>query len=425
MGWYHWGCVRVTEEPAGTWLCPSCSPNAAFYIKQLAKSRAAPPPIPRPGKVATASTSRGKVHVPKPVKTGTPKKKEQMPETKNERPAKKGTAVKKSAPQKPKPKWVGWVEMSSDEEEDFKKKVNAKFMMKDGVMGKRRRASRVAAENNETSSRGLGTRARAGERKNVVETDPVEEEKQHSESVHQQDEEDEEGEEEGESVSEASGHEKASVIEISSNDSSSSEDTMEIDEVADEEADKDSADETSDRLLDPKEERHISPDPVLIQTTVPSDRHDEEDFPEAAPKDLEGSMDIEVEQHESVEASVSDRDQTEGSENVDNDHASAPSRTHLDISRDRDVINLSSPSPKSTPATRSAGPSAALPHDQIVISDDSMDVDADLEGQEGQIFVTVTPAVQYNHHAALYQHRKNYWGDFPESALRSTLPRLA
>ncbi|KAF6222008.1 hypothetical protein HO133_001976 [Letharia lupina] len=401
VGWYHWECVRVTEEPAGTWLCPSCSPNAAFYIKQLVKGRAASPLLPTSGKAVTPTSSKAKEPVPEVKEKGTVKKgiavkdpvaeeaKGQEAETTNGKISKKGIATKKAASERAKPRWIGWVEMSSDGEEDYKKKVNAKFLMEDGVKGKRTRGSKASPEEDETGPRRFRTRSRPGRKaKNVVETDSDEEEgSERMDSVYQKHEEEEEEEEE-EDQEETSGSEDGSMHEEApvnkdapvKNDASvfqedDEEDTMEIDQESEKE-DQGSADEPSDT---DGEDSDVSP---------PARRERESGAP--GPVRKGGGNGADGPSQRTATCAPAARSDT-------------PSRFPT--------------------SDRTGGMVAASP-----TGDDAMDLDEGGEGHGshgGRMAVTVSPAVESNDYAARYQRQGNCWGEFPESAIRSTLPRLA
>lgn len=437
MSWYHWECVQVTEQPTGTWLCPSCSPSAAFYIKQLVKGRAAPSPASRSGKAATPSSSKEKeqeqeqkpkspnenvakkgiaTKKPSPEKAHplSSKEKEHGSETKNGKIAKKGLAIKKPATQKEKPKWKGYVEVSSDGEEEYKKKVEAGWKVEDGILGKRTRGSKAVADEDEPRSRRLRTRLRPAEKRKVIETDSEEDEETDSEkSLYQEkeeemdDEEEEEQEEEEEEEEEAeSVHEKASVEDEVSDDDEESQDSMEVDDRADH-ADEDSADEPSNSPSGSEKDSHYSPDPAQARSTF--SREDEGKDSEIVVDDLDDSMDdMQIGQGESVEASGSDV----------SEYFSASSKTHAVSPNGVDASNSS---PEHAPATSPAGSSPASPREYTSISDDSMETDQD---DEGRVSATVIPAVESSNYAALYQHQWNYWGEYPESAVRSTLPRL-
>lgn len=395
MGWYHWECVRVTEEPAGTWLCPSCSPNAAFYIKQLVKGRAASPLLPTSGKAVTPTSSKAKEPVPEVKEKGTVKKgiavkdpvaeeaKGQEAETTNGKISKKGIATKKAASERAKPRWIGWVEMSSDGEEDYKKKVNAKFLMEDGVKGKRTRGSKASPEEDETGPRRFRTRSRPGRKaKNVVETDSDEEEgSERMDSVYQKHEEEECGDETS-SPEDGSMHEEAPVNKDApvKNDASvfqedDEEDTMEIDQESEKE-DQGSADEPSDT---DGEDSDVSP---------PARRERESGAP--GPVRKGGGNGADGPSQRTATCAPAARSDT-------------PSRFPT--------------------SDRTGGMVAASP-----TGDDAMDLDEGGEGHGshgGRMAVTVSPAVESNDYAARYQRQGNCWGEFPESAIRSTLPRLA
>lgn len=378
------------------WLCPSCSPNAAFYIKQLVKGRAASPLVPTSGKAVASTSSKAREQVPKVQEKGTVKKgiavkdpvaekaKGQEEETTNGKISKKGIATKKAASGKAKPKWIGWVEMSSDGEEDYKKKVNAKFLMEDGVKGKRTRGSKASPEENEPGQRRLRTRSRPGRKaKNVVETDSDEEEEsERMDSVYQKH--DEEEEEEGDETSspedgsmdeEAPFNKDAPVKNDASVFQDDEDDTMEIDQESEKE-DQGSADGPSDT---DGEDSDVSP---------PARRERESRAPGPVCNGVGNGA----------------------------DGASQRTATCAPAARSN------TPSRFAT-SDRSGGMAASSP-----TGDDAMDLDGGGEGDGshgGRMAGTVSPAVESNDYAARYQRQGNCWGEFPESAIRSTLPRLA
>ena len=522
----------MTEEPAGTWLCPKCSPNASFYVKQLVKRRAASPPLPRSGKVAASNFPKGKesrstsetaaTATPAPAKN---KAQKQEVDTKNEnrKAVKKGVAMKKPAQKKTTQKWQGWVELPSDEEEELKRKIDAEWAMENGVTGKRRRYSRLAAEENETSSYGL--RPRVG-KKEVVKTDSTEssensienESSDEDESVYQEEVEDEEDEDEDENEEESSVERKKSVTGIFSDDFSPDtnmeEDEDEEQSVYQEEEDDSDNDEgtsedegsslsspaavprnpsvvsisstspcssSSDTMdvdggLTPRQSDKSRAD---SQTPSPSNRKikddeddDDEDEPYAQPpatspleENPEDYMDVAQEEHGHVSSDKSDSDYcpTSSTENGsdDDDVVSTSSDTPTLISRPSDHIDLTSPQ-SGTPASPSviilrspyesseehelqpgtpASPSVIIlrsPYESseehepqpgtpvspsvIILRDGEMETDE--SEHEDSVFVTVTPAVQFNTHAALFPNRVEFLHSFPDSADRSTLPRL-
>lgn len=399
----------VKEEIAGTWLCPKCSPSTTFYLKQLMKNRAAPTLAPKLKKPDESAGSKGKEQEPTTKNEPTAKKgiavkrpttdtpasseeKEHEPAAKKTDMVKKGVAVKKPVAEKAKPKWIGWVEMSSDAEEDYKKKVDETFRIEERVQGRRTRASKAAAAGDEAGPRMLRTRSRPGARKIVVETDSEEEEE------------------------EPSLHEKESSTEESSDDYEDPEDTMEMDEGADS-IQKHSAENLSDSEDSPAPEQTTPSgyDEESDSEFVAEDFEDStygRDTSEQDSEDLENSM--EVDQNESE----SESDPCNNSTDQDDDDAWTPSQTPAKTSHPIDLTAASSPSPESTPATNPASPGLS--------SEDSMDVDEghEVQDQQDRVFATVIPAVESHNYAALYQHQGNYWGKFPESAVRSTLPRL-
>ena len=322
--WYHWECVQVFEEPAGKWLCPKCSPSAAYYVKQLVKERG----------------SKGEErHQQEP--TLEIKKKEE---------ANKGVATKKPAPDKPKPRWVGWVELSSDGEEEFKRKVDAKWSVEDDVVRKRRRTSKAMAEENGNSTRRLEFSSRAKGKKRAVETESDEEKETDGKaSIYQEEEEEEE------------------------------------EEIEEQE----------------HEREHNQDDP-------------------------QDSMDMEY-QDESIEAHVSNP--SDGSESDESDDfVSAVSRISANTSEGSERLHSLNPPPESAssidPSSASALSSGLQVSEPRVGRENTMDVDAENDGHEDQGLGTVSPAAESSDFVALYQRQGNCWGEFPESAIRSTLRRL-
>ena len=102
--WYHQVCLNLTETPVGRWLCPRCRPSMIRPVPIQPT-----PEIPNFPNLAKTKFSAPKVEESSPPKKGVA--------------TKKGTAVKKTAPPRPKPRWKGWAEVSSDEEVQYKKKV--------------------------------------------------------------------------------------------------------------------------------------------------------------------------------------------------------------------------------------------------------------------------------------------------------------
>lgn len=413
VGWYHWECVQVTGPITGTWLCPSCSPSAAFYIKQLVQNSAAPSPTPKVektgGRAALSSAPRHKSTAERAGSKG----KEQQPvaERKMKEVANKGVAVKKPAAKKPKPKWIGWVEMTSDGEEEFKKTVDAQWSVEDVVLGKRTRASKSMEEENGTSSRTL----RRNSRRKIIETDSEEEEK----PVYQRDQQEEAADSEESVYQEEEKEEvrvqrRVSVLEIPSDDSNDSEDTMDMDEGA-KDADKGIADEPFDTSTNSAGERQFSPD--LVRTDLSPDQDGKSNVSEV---EIEGLEDIMDESHDAVGSDLSD-----GSEYVDDENSSASTEVLVTAPKGREVADSHSPPPASLPATNSAGPSAVSPilqvSEQATQLEDAIEVDAENESHEDEVSVITPPMVDF---ATVYKRQGNCWGEFRESAIRSTLPRL-
>ena len=364
----------MVEEPVGTWLCPTCSPNKAFYAKQLVQKREASPLVPKAEKADEPAGSRVRQQE---------RKREQVPTLgiREKEVAKKGVAVKRPAAPKPKPRWVGWVELSSEGEEDFKKRVDAQWRIDDVISGTRRRASKAVGEDTETGSRTLRRTSRIGGRKRIVETDSDEEGK----SVYQG------KEQQQQQQQQAPVHGEASVIDILSGDSDNSEFAMDLDTGADD-ADDDSANELSDPHSDYREERYIPPDQIRADSTSHRDRKTR--VSEAEPEDLEDSMDIEY-QDKSLEASSSHASEVseyvDANEYIDDNEASELPRTHVSGSYGREVA-VSPVAQVSERASRRA---------------DTINVDAENHGHEVQELNAISPAVESNNRAPLYQRQGN------------------
>lgn len=434
VGWYHWECQKVEEEPVGTWLCLTCSPTAAFYAKQLAKKPAASPLVPTLKKGATPSSIKPLTKVPKVASPSSSNEKKIAPRSGpsnttaiSAKEAKKGIAIKKHNPVKPKPEWKGWQRMASDEEENFKKEVDAKFKMEDGVSGRLRRASKVVAEEIESGSRRLRTRSNPNAQvTKKVNTDSDEEEEADSEeSVYNEEENEEEGEDEeaGEPVSEdSSDHENVSVNEEASYEHDHFEDHMDLDDGTDHD-DKDSLFEGS-------------PD-------VDEERFEEEE--EDHHQDGEGH-EMQFDQDDSVEPSNGSPNPSEYEDANDENLSPSPQPPpRVYYAKKRGIP--SSPTPESTPSTSSTSSSAGA-HDEIIVIDDSVDHitisdgdgddtesdgdDVDGDGMEidddddepevqilgvSQVPASVTPDGEDSDINDPYRV-------YPESADRSTLPRL-
>ena len=530
VSWYHWDCVHVTEEPAGTWLCPKCSPNASFYVKQLVKKRAASPPRPKPGKVAASEIPKGKESRSTSAQAATPtpapaKDKVQKVEvgTRNNdgEAVKKGVAVKKPVQKKPKQKRQGWVELPSDEEEELKRKIDAEWAMENAVVGKRRRSSRLAAEESETSSYGLrprvgGLRPRV-EKKKSVKTDSAEssvenESSDEDESVYQeeveegedededeeeksvtgifssdsspdsnmaededeeqsidQEEEDDSDNDEGKSEEEGSSlstpaavPQTPSVVSISSTSPcSSSSDSMDVDE------------DLTPRQSDKSRADSQTPSPSKCEVKDDEDDNDEDEHYAQPPatshsdEDSEDCMEVAQDEHRHVSSNKSDSEYYPTSNREDryddSDVVSTSSDTPTLAPRSSERIDLTSPHSGTL-----ASPSAIVLGDGDMETDDSSEQDpqpgtpasplviilrspyasseehepqpgtpaspslilrdGEMESHQSEhedlVFVTVTPAVQFNPYAALYPNREEFVDNFPDSADRSTLPRL-
>ena len=106
LTWYHLACVGLEEAPAGEWICPQC----------LARIR----------EIATAKQD----------------------------PKMKGVAIKVSR-KKDQGRWKGWRELPSEEEEDFKRKVESSWDTQI-LPGKTRTAARQNALYSENGSESSG-----------------------------------------------------------------------------------------------------------------------------------------------------------------------------------------------------------------------------------------------------------------------------
>ena len=387
----------MTEEPVGTWLCPSCSPTAAFYVKQLVKKPASSPVVPKIEKTDQPATSK-------------PEKQKQAPgtETKKKEIVKKGVAVKKPAAKKPaeknsKPKWLGWVEMSSDGEEEFKKNVDAQWSVEDGFVGKRTRASKATAKENGPSPRSLRPRSRPERSIDKEEDDKEEDDKEEDEK---------EEDEKEEADSDESVFQESEFI-ISSNDSDNSENAMDVDHGP-----IDTVQNISD-LLSSLFSASGEGDPSTLGHEGSAPKWDDDaNASENKAEDLEDSMDMghQDEQHE-----ASGNDPSDDPEYMDDGHSSGSSPLPVPTPFVREVADSVSSSPEPAPFIDLTEPSTISPglevsEPAIIIEDD----DADSDVQEIQ--APATPIVI--DYAALYKRQGNCWGEFPESAVRSTLPRL-
>ena len=351
----------MIEEPVGTWLCPSCSPNAVFYVKQLAQKRAVQPLVAKVKKTGESPGSRTK---------GQGKDEEIMTrKDMKEEVGTKGTAVKKPVQEKPKELWKGWIVMSSDTEEEFKKNVDAQWNTDTSIMGKRRTRSKVATQEDESHSRELKTRLRARGKVRIVETysedeqeqeqdreDVEDEEAESNESVYQDLKEDE-GDDENNDIEKAAAPVRRNrpLVKTSSDDSQKSEDAMDVDGGS-HEITEHSSDDLSDPSAESDGERRSSPE--LIQPHSISDRDDEDLASGLEAEELEDSMDMEL--HD---------------ENLESSSSSAISF--------------------------------------------GLQVSLSAAGREDTVGIDTLAAV-----AGLSQRQSNCWGRFPESKIRSTLPRL-
>ena len=446
LSWYHWGCVQVTEAPVGTWLCPSCSPSAAFYIKQLVTKRAASPVVPKVEMMDEAAGSKPRKQRQKSVL-----------EIKEKDVAKKGVALKKHGGEKPKPKpkWKGWVELSSDGEQDFKEKVDAQWDVEDDLAGKRRRDSKAVAKETKLSPRVLRARSRseqdinkrAEHEQEVVEEEEVQEAGS-GESLYQEDppgaplvpmsSNDSEDSEEPPVV-----RRRGRVVYISSSDSNS-DDIMDLDQPpttietdsSNELSDPPSSSDTSDSSdsSDSSDTMDLDESPTNTETNSPDSLFDppSSSSREAKTEDTEDPTDMEyedtLEYQGDEEPKASSRiDPPTGPEDSSTNDAEPPSpgslSTPTNTSHDREMADSQNRSPAETSpiANNGVSPDILESSSPALGHEDAMDIRADDDVQEFQASITATPIVDY---ASLYENTRNSWGGFPESAIRSTLPRL-
>ena len=407
LGWYHWECVQVIEEPVGTWLCPKCCPNAEFYVKQLVNKNAA-----TPGAEASGS-----------------KRKKQEPEVEKRKRevAKKGTTVKKSAQSKPepkpKPRWLGWQEMSSDGEEEFKKNVDARWTVQDGGDRKRTRVSKIVAEEDEAGPSRLSSRSRAQRRRRVIVTSSEEEEDEEEEAKVQQRAE--------EADSKESIYREKEDEEDDDDDSDGDDKEQDDDDDEQEEHSDPSDDDTMDGDSVPPGSRDGSPSNLstrdseewrlLARQLGQSDQDPETSASKGDAEDRDDHrMDTDSD-HDTRDGDLSDR-----SRYIDEDKDDAPTPPRTPPKIPHGGGREASGSGSLSPALTEAASPAVSPVSGASQSADERGGSMDIEAQdEDQTPVPGTPAVESGAVAALHQRHSNIWGQFTESAIRSTLPRLA
>ena len=116
VGWYHLDCVGLKKPPVGDWICPRCRPIGGSNPRTQARRRlsSAIPVFPNLGRGAPAPLKKEASYA-------------------------KGVAIKKVTPKKEKPRWKGWVEVSSTVEDEFKRKVEEPWAPK--ILPQQRRSS--------------------------------------------------------------------------------------------------------------------------------------------------------------------------------------------------------------------------------------------------------------------------------------------
>ena len=410
----------MTEAPVGMWLCPKCCPNVEFYLKQLGKKRAATPAVSRQ-KVEKRAGASGSKREEKEQESRVEKTKREA--------AMKGPAVKKpvrSKPEpKPKPRWVGWQEMSTDGEKKFKKSVDAQWEVEDVGDRKRKTVSKIMFEEDEAGPSRLSSRTKARGKRRVVVTSSDEEDEEEctiqrrpeetdfEASIYQEKEEEEE-EEDNTDDNHNDDDDKDEDAKKQYDDDD--EDEMEEQDLSDP---SDLSDDTMDRDDVPPGSKDGSPSKLptrdfeekrqLARQLGQFDQDDEDGASKRDLEDLDDPMETDS-HHETRSSDLSDNE----SQYINEDEVDTPTppRTPLKIPRGgREVPDSVSPSPGPTEAA-SRAVSLVLEVSHLADErDDGMDVDARDEAQ--------TPV------AFLYQRQGNCWGDFPKSAIRSTLPRLA
>lgn len=408
------------------------------------KGPAGQPPNPKSGKAATKLSSKNKEPAQKPRKSAT-KAKEPMPspkhfggplrsetqerntDTRKPQVANKGIAVKKPAPEKPKPKWVGWIELASDDEEEFKEKVEAQWRVEDGLSGKRTRASKSVAEANETASRKRRASSRAEGKKQAVKTDPVEEEEgdEWDDAVYQE----KEDKEEDPVSDDGSSHKEASEDEETSGNEDVSMDEGETTPEENSEEEHSANDQESVS----QEDRE---DPMDVDIDVDAEKVDN--------NSAESSSDVFFSAEEEITAEKADNNSAGSSSDVFFDAEEeitaplAPTNNHSDSDSDSGLSDPPSDIDGEGPASgvqTPTSPTTPTPtQDTTVVPQgdaspashfsEDMDVDEGDQGQQEEVVVTANPAAVSDDVAARYQ-RGYVWVEYPESAIRSTLPRLA
>ena len=411
IGWYHWECVNVTEEIEGGWLCPTCSPSASYYNKQLIRALAPSKPASNDAKTPGPAASKGKSHLQgNRVSAFAPQAKKAAYSARSKgTEAKKGLAAKKAAPApaKPKPRWRGWVEMTSDGEEEFKKQVNSQWQVED-VSGRRRGASK-ASEDTRTASSNLRPRLRAG-KKIVIESDSDDEESFGDVKTGEVEEEEEEKDEsENDEALLAPVRRRASARRVLPNDSDESDGSMDVDQSS-EDAESDSSDDKSNGDSAADHEAEDSEDSMNMEVAEDAVEVDDSE------PELENIMDVD------------DGEPFEGSGSVDGGDASESSyRTAPESSRGREIADSQSPQPEPAAASPVLEPSRP-----VVRREPRMSIGFLLDAPARPAPVTaalVAPAVAAPVTAApavpkFHPWESGSWGEYPESAIRSTLPRL-
>ena len=406
-------------------MCPSCSPSAAFYIKQLVTKRVPSPFVPKIEMTDEAAVLKTRKQKQKPI----------LETSKAKNVAKNGVAVKKHIEKKPKSKWIGWVEVSSDGEQEFKQKVDAQWDVEDDIIGKRRRVSNAMIQENELSPRALRARSRPEQQVNKRARD---EHEQEGEDEGKDDDEDMDAE------PDISLYEEKEDTSVNTGTGSDEPDESLYEEKGDTSVDTSAESKESEESEDSLYQENPQDAPVRRRESLISISSQNSEDSEEGPvrrrarviytssddsEDSGDPMDVDQEPT-SVEINSSDELSDPSSSSGDKtpssvgqasfisegSHEQIPSQPEATDNEDsmdlayEDAMEYQNEEPKESHSNPPTGPE--------YVDDD--DVDNDVQGLQASN--TATPIVD---NASLQNQRQvNCWGQFHESAVRSTLPRL-
>ena len=140
----------MTEEPSGEWLCPKCSLKSTKEAEiQKQRPEAMMSVIAKLGKTATSDLN------------DTLSRENQSGQIITDRAkirAQKGIAIRKVPPKKERPKWIGWVEMTSEDEDDHRQSI---FASQEAV---------IVAEEKRMEARAIKSKERPTRSRTVKET---------------------------------------------------------------------------------------------------------------------------------------------------------------------------------------------------------------------------------------------------------------